>query len=112
MLCSLLSILFIIATAWVDRDTLEWSYIYSHLSRSFQRAVFFTALSLYSWTGAIGGVLLFMALFDGILNLMRGKDLFYLGTTAYWDKFFNDRLYLYIIVKVVTLAAGLYLCLC
>ena len=107
----ILSIAFIIVSAIIDFEVLEYSYIYDHKSRAFQRALFFITLALFSYTGAIGGVLLFAALFDGILNKMRGLDLFYLGNTAAWDKFFNNKLPLYIGVKVLCLGLGIYLCL-
>lgn len=111
-MCSIiLSISFIFACALIDKETLEYSYIYDHKSRSFQRSIFFVCLALYSIFGAIGGVLLFAALFDGILNRLRGLDLFYLGSTAEWDKFFNDKLPLYIGVKILCLGLGIYLCL-
>ena len=111
MLSLTISIVFIIASAIIDKETLEYSYIYDHKSRALQRAVFFLCLSLYSITGALGGVLLFMALFDGILNKIRDKNILYLGSTARWDIFFKDKTLLYICVKVVTLFGGLYLCL-
>ena len=111
MLSLTISIVFIIACAIIDKETLEYSYIYDHKSRALQRALFFLCLALYSITGALGGVLLFMALFDGILNKLRDKDILYLGSTAYWDVFFKDRTFLYICVKVITLFGGIYLTL-
>ena len=111
MLSLSLSILFIFATALIDKEVLEYSYIYDHKSRVFQRALFFGCLALFSITGAIGGVLLFMALFDGVLNKLRGIDLLYVGTTAIIDKFFRTKPFLYICVKVICLFLGVYLTL-
>jgi hypothetical protein len=111
MLSLSISILFIFASALIDKEVLEYSYIYSHRSRAFQRALFFGCLALFSITGAIGGVFLFMALFDGILNKLRKIDLFYVGTTAKWDIFFREKPFLYIFVKVISLFTGIYLCL-
>ena len=111
MVSIILSISFIIVSAIIDFEVLEYSYIYDHKSRAFQRALFFITLALFSYTGAIGGVLLFAALFDGILNKLRGLDLFYIGNTAIIDKFFNNKLPLYICVKVICLFSGIYLCL-
>lgn len=111
MLSLILSILFVSVSARIDKEVLEYSYIYSHKSRTLQRAIFFTTLALYSITGALGGALIFAALFDVVLNKMRGLEVLHLGTTAKWDIFFNDRLLLYIIVKLVCLFLGFYLCL-
>ena len=111
MLSLLLSILFVSVSARIDKEVLEYSYIYSHTSRTLQRVVFFATLGLYSITGALGGALIFAALFDAILNKLRGLEVLHLGTTAKWDKFFNDRLLLYICVKVISLGLGIYLCL-
>lgn len=111
MLSLILSILFVSVSARIDKEVLEYSYIYSHTSRTLQRAIFFTTLALYSITGALGGALIFAALFDVVLNKMRGLEVLHLGTTAKWDIFFNDRLLLYIIVKLVCLFLGFYLCL-
>ena len=106
-----ISLVIIFASAYYDYRYLQNNYIYSHLSRTIIRGLCFGLLALYSITGAIGGILLFMALFDGILNRLRGLDLFYLGNTAEWDKFFNSKPIIYICVKIITLFIGIYLCL-
>lgn len=111
MITLLLTLAFIYYSAKIDYETLMYSYIYNHKSRAFQRALFFISLALYSITGAAGGVLLFMALFDATLNKLRGLDFLYLGNTAKWDKFFRERRLLYICVKVITLFSGIYLTL-
>lgn len=111
MFSILLSLLVIFVSAYYDYRHLQNNYIYSHVSRTIIRGLAFGLLALYSITGAIGGVLLFAALFDGILNRLRGLDLFYLGSTAEWDKFFNDKLPLYIGVKILCLGLGIYFCL-
>lgn len=107
----ILSLVIIFVSAYYDYKYLQNNYIYSHVSRTIIRGIGFGLLALYSIWGAIGGVLLFAALFDGLLNKLRGLDLFYLGNTAEWDKFFNKRPVLYICVKVVCLFVGIYLCL-
>ena len=90
MFSILLSLLVIFVSAYYDYKYLQNNYIYSHVSRTIIRGILlFGLLALYSILGAIGGVLLFAALFDGILNKLRGLDLlFYLGSTAEWDKVF------------------------
>lgn len=109
MVSIIFSISFIIASAVIDKEALEYSYIYNHSSRFIQRSIFFLCLALYSYTGALGGILLFAALFDGVLNKIRGLDLMHLGNTAKWDKFFNTKPLLYICVKVICLFSGIYL---
>jgi len=111
MVSILLSIAFIIVSAIIDFEVLEFSYIYDHKSRFFQRALFFICLALFSYTGAIGGVLLFAALFDGTLNKLRGLEVLHLGNTAKWDIFFNNKPMLYICVKVICLFSGIFLCM-
>jgi hypothetical protein len=106
-----LTLAFVFTSAFIDYEVLKWSYIYDHKSRFIQRILFFACMSLFSINGALGGALLFTALFDGILNKLRGLDLFYLGNTATWDKFFNTKPLLYICVKVVSLFVGVLLCL-
>ena len=95
-------------TARIDFEVLEYSYIYSHKARFIQRALFVIAIGLYSIYDALGSALLFYALFDSTLNKMRGLNLFYVGNTATIDKFFNNKLPLYIAIKVICLFLGVY----
>lgn len=111
MLSLLLTIVFTFLTALIDYEVLQYSYIYDHRSRWLQRALFFVVLSLYSVTGSLGGCLLFYALFDSVLNKLRGKELLYIGNTAIIDKFFNKRPLFFIIIKVLCLFVGIYLTL-
>lgn len=106
-----LTMLFIYFTAYIDYEVLMYSYIYSHKARFIQRALFVIALSFYSINGAIGSALLFYALFDAVLNKLRNLELIYVGNTSTIDKFFNNKLPLYIAVKVICLFLGIYLCL-
>lgn len=52
---------------------------------------------------------LFWILFDAILNELRGKELFYVGGTAWHDKLFQKSPYLQVMVKVLVLALSIFL---
>jgi len=97
---------FTIVSAWIDYEHLKDNdYIESHTSRFLLRGLFFIALWIYGpnyWM--IGGsALFFAATFDSVLNVMRGKPLFYLGQTAKWDKFWREHERAYIAMKVMCL---------
>ena len=101
---------FIIFSAVVDAQHLsKKQYIESHISRACLRASFFIMTGIYNPAHGLASALLFAALFDQILNVLMGKKLFYLGTVAKWDRFFNKRKCLYIIVKVTCLVLSLIL---
>jgi hypothetical protein len=102
-----LTLAFTLATAVVDAQTLKNGYIYEHKSRFIQRLIFFMALGWYG----IGGALIFAALFDQLLNALRGLPLWYLGDTAEWDKFWRKYPIAYKVAKVVMLVSGFYLIL-
>tara|TARA_R100001244_G_C5063764_1_gene109546 strand:- start:1 stop:339 length:339 start_codon:yes stop_codon:yes gene_type:complete len=99
-------------SALIDYEHLKDNdYIESHLSRSCLRAIFIIAVGYNNPIAIVGMTLMFMALFDGALNTLRGKELFYLGNTALWDRFWSRIPYLYMVMKVVSLFVGIYLCL-
>jgi hypothetical protein len=101
---------FIILSARIDFEHLrDNDYIESHVSRWLLRALFIVVAS-DSIVEVFGMSLVFAALFDQVLNLMMGKPLFYLGSTAVWDRFWNDKKWLYITFKVVALIIGCLLC--
>ena len=100
-----LTLAFTLATAVVDAQTLKNGYIYEHKSRFIQRLIFFMALGWYG----IGGALIFAALFDQLLNALRGMPLWYLGDTAEWDKFWRKYPIAYKVAKVVMFVSGFYL---
>ena len=104
-------VIFILISAYIDWEHLKDNdYIESHFSRWILRALFVCVAS-NSIAELIGMSLLFIALFDSILNAMRGKELFYLGTVALWDKFWSRIPYLFIVFKIVCLFVGVYLLL-
>lgn len=105
------SVLFAVYTAQIDKEVLDYSYIYNHASRVAQRCSFFAAICLYDISAGIGSGLIFMALFDQILNYKRGYSIMFLGDTSLWDKYFRSRPLFYISVKVISLFTGIYLCI-
>ena len=87
--------LFIALSAVIDSEHLKDNdYIESHTSRWLLRALFVLA-----------------AIFDSLLNKLRGLDLFYLGTVALWDRFWSKIMPLFIVFKIVCLFVGTYLLL-
>jgi hypothetical protein len=100
LLIFLTTLLFIVSTAIIDSDHInKGQYFDSHFSRVCQRLGFFLVISFFDISLSIASALLFVALFDGLLNRMLGKPLFHLGNTAEWDKFFRDQLGIYFFVK-------------
>jgi len=105
-----LTITFIFYTATIDADHLnKKEYINNHSTRFIQRLLFFIALGLSNPIYIFASGLLFTALFDQTLNLMRGINLYHLGNTSYWDRFFKTKPILYTIVKLLCLVGGIYL---
>jgi hypothetical protein len=104
----LIVLAFIIVSAFIDAEhLLDGEYIENHKSRFIQRGVFILALWLHSASTALAGFLLFIALFDQLLNFFWGKDWFYLGDTSKWDKFWKGRERLLIIVKLISFIVAL-----
>lgn len=69
-----------------------------------------TALIIpFSWIDFVICFLLGIALFDAMLNLLRDKDIFYLGDTAKWDVFWKKRITIYKAVKLLSLLAAVIL---
>lgn len=100
---------FVVISAYIDYEHLrDKDYIESHVSRWLLRLLFITATSndLFDF---VGMSLFFMATFDQVLNAMRGKDLFYLGNTAYWDRFWLDKKFAYICFKIVVLFMSVFI---
>lgn len=106
----ILVINFTIFTALIDAEHINKDeYITNHFHRWLQRICFFLALSLIHITYFFAAALLFTALFDQILNLLRKKHWLYLGTVSAWDRFFRDKTYLYITVKILALLTSIFL---
>lgn len=103
-----LTIAFTYFAAKADSEILNrGDFIYSHTSRFWMRNVFFVAVAdKSSLEGFIltlaASILLFSTAFDKVLNYLRKKPLFYLGTTAKWDLFWRERMTAY---KVFTYLA-------
>lgn len=105
-----LSLAFIFYTATIDADHLKKKqYIDDHVPRFMQRAIFFIAIGLCNPIYILASGLLFTALFDQTLNLLRGINLYHLGNTSHWDRFFKTKPILYTITKLSCLIGALYL---
>ena len=91
-----LVIAFTLFCSWVDCEHIErGQWVESHLSRWMMRFSFFCMAGMVEWEYSIASALLFTALFDQSLNLMRGMDsIWYLGTVAKWDLFFTKKYFL------------------
>jgi len=101
---------FIFVTAKIDADHLNsQQYFKNHIPRFIQRFGVFVMIALYNLEKAFIFALLFAALFDQVLNLLRGLPLFHLGNTAKWDKFFRKRILLYIAIKALLLTGAIYI---
>ena len=105
----LLLFLFIIISAIIDAHHVKrQQYIESHLTRFLLRLVFVLALST-DFVNFAAYSLLFGATFHQAYNIARGNGLMYLGSVAKWDRFFNERKYLYVVVKILMLTFGVIL---
>ena len=97
----------LLLSAWIDFEHLaDNDFIESHVSRWLLRGVFMLGVS-NSLLELAAMVLLWMACFDSVLNMFRGKGFNYLGNTAKWDIFFNKRKNLYITIKVLAVVVGI-----
>ena len=106
----LLVIDFTIYTALIDAEHINKDeYITNHLDRWLQRGCFFIAFAFTHVVYSLASALLFTALFDQILNIARGKHFLYLGTVSPWDRFFRNKIILYIIIKILALLTSLIL---
>jgi len=102
---------FLLISAWIDFEHLaDNDFIESHVSRWLLRGVFMLAASTTIFD-LFAMILLWMGLFDSVLNVARGKGVNYLGNTAKWDIFFNNRKYLYITIKLLSIFGGVTLIL-
>jgi len=98
---------FLLLSAWIDFEHLaDNDFIESHVSRWLLRGVFMLGVS-NSFLELAAMVLLWMACFDSVLNVFRGKGFNYLGNTAKWDIFFNKRKNLYITIKILAVVVGI-----
>jgi hypothetical protein len=105
-----ITFVFIMTTAWIDSSHINnGQHFKSHTSRFIQRCCFFASQCFLGWESGLASVLLFIALFDGVLNIMMNRPLFHLGNTARWDKFFRDQPGMFFFVKVGSLIGSILL---
>jgi hypothetical protein len=92
---------FIFVCVFIDDEHLDDNdYIESHTSRFVQRLIFAFLIACYNWKLGIASGLLMAALFDQLLNWFRDKPFWHLGNTATWDRFFNRNYFLTPTIKV------------
>ena len=102
-----LSIAFVILSAIIDAEHIKKEQFFSdHKSRWILRFIFFLAIGIDHIEYIIGSALIFTALFDQVLNRLRGLGFWYLGTEAKWDLFFSSKPILYKFVKISALIGG------
>lgn len=107
-----LLLFFTVVTSLIDKETLETTFIYDHLSRFIQRCLFIVAISISKdsyWIHLLSYSLIFAATFDKALNLWRGLPFWHLGKTAKWDKFWRKNIALYKVFTFISLILSLYL---
>ena len=109
-------LLFIEASARVDYETLKRYFIHNHTWLAMQRFIFIVVLSIVSYNTIIDLLfnilsysIIFGVLFDKRLNILRGNDIFHLGSTAKWDVFWSQRKNSYIAFSYVGSALAIYL---
>ena len=101
---------FLFASAKMDANLLNrGSFIYEHYTRVMLRLISIYLLCDNNWELFLGFSLIFAGSFDNILNLMRRREFFHLGTTAKWDKFWRKKPNLYKLFVLLSIPSGIYL---
>lgn len=103
---------FVLLSAWIDYEHLKDNdYIESHTSRSLIRILFIVCFSRLDVYPLIGMSLFFASTFDNTLNIMRKKELFTLGNTAYWDRFWIRIKPVYILLTLLSIPVSIFILL-
>jgi len=107
----LITMFFVIfATAVIDAQHIgKKEYIDDHTSRVVQRLAINIGWFFVGWQFGLIFGLLFWALFDTILNLLRGLPFFYKGTTAKIDKKLRNSPFILYGSKVLALVIIIFL---
>ena len=101
-------LIFIFYTAKIDAEhILKEEYIEDHTSRLIQRMSVGMLLVNYNFEYPILLWCLFWTFFDSILNKLRKKPLFYLGTVSEYDSFFGNKKLFFIFTKFITILISL-----
>ncbi len=106
------ALLFTMVSAAVDGTLVNNKhYIDDHTPRWIFRFSIFVLIGLFFQNVCLflASAFLFTALFDQMMNFVRGIDFWYLGTVAKWDVFFSKYKWLYISTKILTLLLALFL---
>jgi len=102
-------IAFVFISAKMDANLLNrGSFIYEHWTRLCIRLIVIYLLST-NWINFLAYSLFFAGTFDNTLNVLRSKELFHLGNTARWDKFWNRRVNLYKVFTIISITTSIYL---
>jgi len=106
----IITIAFTIVSAYIDDEHVEdGDYIENHRSRWILRFLFCLVFGFYNPIWIVASGLLFWVFFDQMYNYFMEKPFWYLGTTAYLDRFFKKRMVLYISLKLLSLIIGIIL---
>lgn len=113
MICLIAITLTVLAFATFDWWWLNVrkKYIYSHVSRWCLRALSVILIGWGNPANIIAMGIFFASTFDNTLNLMRGIEMFYLGDTAWWDKFWSEHKFFYICFITLGLFISIYILL-
>ena len=114
----MINVVYVILVTWyfarIDaKHILKGEYIKEKSDRLILRAVvmIFPAVFQDSWAVLFGNGFLFTALFDQMLNILRGLPLFSLGSDEPehepWDDFWRKNEFLYVSFKGSALITGL-----
>lgn len=102
--------LFTITALWVDIEHyVDQDWIEKHLSRWTMRFILWLAISIDTFSLVVNGMLWILLFSPGWGAVVHG-NLFYLGTVAKYDKFFNKYPWLYKLILGLLLIALIYLC--
>jgi len=104
------TLIFVTGSAIIDaKQILKNEHIIDHRPRWVVRFLFFFLIGFVSeeWINTLASALLFTALFDQTLNYHIKEPMWFLGGTAYWDRFWKKRVTLYKVMKITILIIAL-----
>jgi hypothetical protein len=99
-----------VISAYIDVEHIkDKDYIEDHTSRIVQRGIVIVLSSFINIWFLLLFPFIFWVFFDATLNVLWGRDIFYIGNTAITDKFFRGNNWLYIGSKILALLISLFL---
>ena len=118
ILSLIVQLIFMYTDAYIDDEHLDDNdWIEDHSSRVAMRMTYVVTCSLIHygdqnlWIWVIIHGLIYMSMFDPILNLKRGHDIFHVGTTAETDRLLSEKPYLNYIGRPLAILLTIYLIL-